>query len=115
MTTLLTKPSLPEHLPPADPIDTDETENEIENEDEVDQLDSDSEPEGIQGPNGLSASAKKPRSGRAVQRSPGTSLLSAQRLESILTADGLWPTFIHLRRLIANGFSSRCYRKLGDV
>ena len=62
---------------------------ESEPEDEVDQLDSDSEGDDAADPNGPSASTKKaPRKEVAVVRKPGHSLLPAQRIENILDAEG---------------------------
>jgi hypothetical protein len=85
MATPSTEPSFVVHNEPADAAIADETDNEIDNEDEIDQLDSDSEDV-----DQLSGSAKKPRRvAPPIQRKPGTTLLPVQRLERMLTAEGI--------------------------
>jgi hypothetical protein len=85
MSTQSAEPSFLVHTEAAEAIDADETENDIENEEEIDQLDSDSE-DGVDQPSG---STKKSRRASPVQRKPGTSLLPSQRLESMLAAEGI--------------------------
>lgn len=75
----MSSPPSSSFLPFAEPIEVD-----TEAEDEVDQLDSDSEAED----HALGTSSKKTGSSRETDRPPGQSLLPALRLESIIKADG---------------------------
>lgn len=72
------------HPPP--PIEDNDIETEAE--DEVDQLDTDSDTEELGGPG---SSSKKGGSGPSGERIPGRSLLPATRLENIIQADGTSP------------------------
>ncbi|TFK40647.1 hypothetical protein BDQ12DRAFT_679806 [Crucibulum laeve] len=73
---------------PPFPAQSDPVDFESDVEDEVDQLDSDTDVEGT-GPNATSSSTKKVTSGLAGVRVPGQSLLPAVRLENIIQADGV--------------------------
>jgi len=85
-------PSLLGHPPFTEPIDI---ESEIE--DEVDQLDSDSDGEDSE-PDASNASMKKSGSGRGGERTPGHSVLPALRLENIIQADGMCQLYCRDRR-----------------